>query len=56
VTKQILGMEGRAVSVGADVSRPRDVLKLFDAADAHFGGVDILVANAGAQAAPPFWK
>lgn len=54
VTKQILDMEGRAVSVGADVSRPRDVLKLFDAADAHFGGVDILVANAGAQADAPF--
>ncbi|MFN4040285.1 MAG: glucose 1-dehydrogenase [Brevundimonas sp.] len=54
VTKDILSMEGRAVSVGADVSRPRDVLKLFDAADAHFGGVDILVANAGAQADAPF--
>lgn len=54
VTKQILDMEGRAVLVGADVSRPRDVLKLFDAADAHFGGVDILVANAGAQADAPF--
>jgi glucose 1-dehydrogenase len=54
VTKEILEMEGRAVSVGAAVSKPRDVLKLFDAADAHFGGVDILVANAGAQADAPF--
>jgi len=54
VTAEILEKEGRAVSVRADVSRPRDVQKLFDAADAHFGGVDILVANAGAQADAPF--
>ncbi|MDQ1193863.1 glucose 1-dehydrogenase [Brevundimonas vesicularis] len=54
VTAEILEKEGRAVSVRGDVSKPRDVQKLFDAADAHFGGVDILVANAGAQADAPF--
>lgn len=54
VTKAILEKDGRAVSVRADVSKPRDVEKLFDAADAHFGGVDILIANAGAQADAPF--
>lgn len=54
VVSEILAHEGRAVSVHGDVSRPRDVQKLFDAADAHFGGVDILVANAGAQADAPF--
>jgi glucose 1-dehydrogenase len=54
VTAEIIEKEGRAVSVRGDVSKPRDVLKLFDAADAHFGGVDILVANAGAQADAPF--
>jgi len=54
VTDEIIGREGRAVSVKADVSKPRDVQKLFDAADDHFGGVDILVANAGAQADAPF--
>lgn len=56
VTAEIVGKEGRAVSVKADVSKPRDVQKLFDAADVHFGGVDILVANAGAQADAPFLK
>ena len=54
VTAEILEKEGRAVSVKADVSKPKDVQRLFDAADAHFGGVDILVANAGAQADAPF--
>lgn len=54
VTAEIIGKEGRAVSVGGDVSKPGDILKLFDAADDHFGGVDILVANAGAQADAPF--
>lgn len=54
VTAEIIEKEGRAVSVRGDVSKPRDVQKLFDAADAHFGGVDILVANAGAQADAPF--
>ncbi len=56
VTAEILKKEGRAVSVRGDVSKPRDVQKLFDAADAHFGGVDILVANAGAQADAPFME
>lgn len=54
VTAEIMSKDGRAVSVGGDVSKARDVQKLFDAADAHFGGVDILVANAGAQADAPF--
>ncbi|CAN5253922.1 SDR family oxidoreductase [soil metagenome] len=56
VTAGILGKGGRAVSVRGDVSKPRDVQRLFDAADAHFGGVDILVANAGAQADAPFME
>lgn len=40
---------GRAVAVAGDVSRPSDVVRLFDVAEEHFGGVDILVANAGLQ-------
>ncbi len=54
VVANILENEGRAVSVRADISQPRDVQRPFDAADSHFGGVDILVANAGAQADAPF--
>ncbi|MGW7518224.1 SDR family oxidoreductase [Streptomyces sp. NPDC054796] len=38
---------GRAVAVRADVSREADVRRLFDEAEAAFGTVDIVVANAG---------
>lgn len=41
---------GRAAAAQADVSRPGDCEALFDKIYAEFGGVDILVANAGIQA------
>jgi 3-oxoacyl-[acyl-carrier protein] reductase len=41
---------GRAVAVQADVSRVSDIRRLFDAAEGAFGGLDIVVANAGLPA------
>jgi len=38
---------GRAVAIQADIARPSEVVRLFDAAIAHFGRLDILVNNAG---------
>src|SRR5262245_30493637 len=38
---------GRAVTAKADVSDPAAVARMFDMADAAFGGVDVLVNNAG---------
>jgi 3-oxoacyl-[acyl-carrier protein] reductase len=38
---------GRAVSAQADVSDPVAVRRMFDAAETAFGGVDVLVNNAG---------
>jgi 3-oxoacyl-[acyl-carrier protein] reductase len=38
---------GRAIASRADVSRPEEVRALFDAAEKTFGGVDVLVNNAG---------
>ena len=38
---------GRAVVARADVSDPAAVKRMFDAAEAAFGGVDVLVNNAG---------
>jgi 3-oxoacyl-[acyl-carrier protein] reductase len=38
---------GRATTAKADVSDPAAVARMFDAADAAFGGVDVLVNNAG---------
>jgi glucose 1-dehydrogenase len=45
---------GKAGPVQADVSRPEDCARLFDAADAQFGGVDIAILNAGIQADAAF--
>ena len=38
---------GRTLSAQADVSDPAAVRRMFDAVDAAFGGVDVLVNNAG---------
>ncbi|MGF7239379.1 MAG: SDR family NAD(P)-dependent oxidoreductase [Frankia sp.] len=36
-----------AIGVRADVSKPAEVETLFQASQARFGGVDVVVANAG---------
>jgi glucose 1-dehydrogenase len=43
-----------AIAVQGDIGNPEDCAALFDAARARFGGVDILVANAGIQRDAPF--
>ncbi|MFJ8111053.1 SDR family oxidoreductase [Streptomyces sp. NPDC096132] len=45
VVAEIEADGGRAVAVQADVAVPDQLRGLFDAADQHFGGVDILVHN-----------
>ena len=47
VVNAICEAGGQAVAVQADVSRPDDVRRLFDAAVAQYGDVDVLVNNAG---------
>jgi len=47
LAKKINANGGRAITVQADVSKPADVARLFDAAEKEFGGVDVLVNNAG---------
>ena len=44
---------GRARAIGADVSQEEEVTRLFDAASAEFGRVDVLVANSGLQRDAP---
>jgi 3-oxoacyl-[acyl-carrier protein] reductase len=44
---KINGKGGRALAAQADVSDPAAVRRMFDAAEAAFGGVDVLVNNAG---------
>jgi 3-oxoacyl-[acyl-carrier protein] reductase len=47
LVQQIEAAGGKALSARADVSDAAAVRGLFDAADAAFGGVDVLVNNAG---------
>jgi glucose 1-dehydrogenase len=49
IVRQITDKGGHAVAAEGDVSNPADVTRLFEAAAEAFGGVDILVANAGIQ-------
>lgn len=45
---------GKAISVQADVSDPAAVRRLFDATQEAFGGVDVVVSNAGVMRLSPF--
>ncbi len=47
LVRRIEGGGGRALRVQADVSDPSAVRRMFDAAEAALGGVDVLVNNAG---------
>lgn len=40
---------GRAVAIQADISKTSEVTKLFDAAMAHYGRLDIVINNAGME-------
>jgi len=45
--QEIESTGGQAITVQADVSDPQAMRRLFDAAERAFGGVDVLVNNAG---------
>ena len=45
LARQIEGKGGRALTAKADVSEPQAVRGMFDATEAAFGGVDVLVNN-----------
>lgn len=44
---------GKAISIKADVSDAKAVAALFDAAEAAYGGIDVLVNNAGIMLLSP---
>ena len=46
-SRKIEAAGGRAITAQADVSDAEAVRRMFDAAEAAFGGVDVLVNNAG---------
>jgi 3-oxoacyl-[acyl-carrier protein] reductase len=47
LAKKINANGGRAITAQADVSKSAEVARLFDATEKEFGGVDVLVNNAG---------
>jgi len=47
LVRKIEAAGGRATTAQADVSDPAAVARMFDAAEAAFGGVDVVVNNAG---------
>ncbi len=53
LVRRIEGAGGKAIAVGADVSDPAAVAELFSKAEAAFGGVDVLVNNAGIMKLAP---
>ena len=46
---EVAGLGTRVAYHGADMSRPRDIEAMIGAATSEFGGVDVLVNNAGIQ-------
>lgn len=50
---EIVARNGRAVAIGADVSREDEVERLFREAVEGLGGLDVLVANSGIQKDAP---
>ena len=47
VAQAIIDSGGKAIAVGADVSKAADVARLFKEVDSAFGRLDVLVNNAG---------
>lgn len=54
VVRDIEAAGGRAISLQADVADPAAVRALFDANEEAFGGVDVVVNNAGIMNVGPF--
>ena len=54
VLRDIESAGGRAITHQADVSDSRAVIEMFDAVDKAFGGVDVVVSNAGIMRLAPF--
>ncbi len=47
ITAEIKAAGGEALSCGCDVVKEEDCKRLIEAAVAHYGGVDVLICNAG---------
>ena len=53
VARAIIDSGGKAIAVGADVSKAADIVRLFKEVDSAFGRLDVLVNNAGVSGSVP---
>jgi 3-oxoacyl-[acyl-carrier protein] reductase len=53
VVNNILGKGGKAIAIGADISKSAEVKRLFSEAEKAMGRPDIVVANAGVHISKP---
>ena len=53
LVRKIEDKGGKAIAARADIADPAAVARLFDTAEAAFGGVDVLVNNAGIMVLSP---
>ena len=53
VVRDIVKSGGRAIAVQADVSDPHAVVKLFSTTAREFGGIDVVISNAGVMHLAP---
>ena len=53
VAQEIVEAGGRAQAWALDVSRPDDIVTVVDAVASHFGGLDIVINNAGVSMFTP---
>ncbi|OAP55330.1 hypothetical protein AYL99_10303 [Fonsecaea erecta] len=49
VVSEIMAQGADAVAIQADISQPEQITRLFEQAQEHFGGVDIVISNAGME-------
>ena len=49
MVQQLVNMGGRAIAIQADVSKVPEITKLFEAAKAYFGKIDIVCSNSGME-------
>lgn len=49
VVKELAELGSKAVAIQADISKPAEVVALFEKAVAHFGGIDYVISNSGME-------
>lgn len=49
VVREIESLGRKAISIKADVSKPAEIVQLFEKAIEHFGKLDIVVSNSGLE-------